>query len=285
MTLKHILLPLSGEPDGEDVALAALALAREFSAHVSAGYEDTIGPLYAPTMGFIPSAQLFGDFYDEMQKLRNERMVTARSQFDEAVVASGLLVVSGVTCGQGSVMWRTGVNAPSLSQLGLIFDLAVVPSPGEKMSPGPWSLVENLLFGSGAAVVLMPRAVKRVDFSRPLIAWNGSREATRALQFARGLFPKGARPVIAEVGKMAPDRIPAACAVEYLGWHGCTAERRAIDGKDHDAPEILQNLAQDLGATCVVMGAYTHGRARQFFLGGLTDFMLRNATLPTVMSH
>jgi nucleotide-binding universal stress UspA family protein len=38
-------------------------------------------------------------------------------------------------------------------------------------------------------------------------------------------------------------------------------------------------------ATLIVMGAYTHGRLRQSFLGGVTRQVLAEATIPVLMSH
>lgn len=66
MRVKHILLPLNGEPGGQGVALAALRAAQPFGAHVSAGYEEGRGPLYTPTIGFITSGPVLGDFYEHM---------------------------------------------------------------------------------------------------------------------------------------------------------------------------------------------------------------------------
>jgi len=35
----------------------------------------------------------------------------------------------------------------------------------------------------------------------------------------------------------------------------------------------------------IAMGAYGHSRAREFLLGGLTRYMLKNTTLPLLMMH
>ncbi len=285
MTPKHILLPLNGESDGESVALAGLRIAQHYGAHVSAGYEDALGPLYAPTLGYMPSGPVFGEFYDQMQKLRTERMATARGQFDAAVAATKIPIVSEVACSRGSAMWMEPADSGTLSQRGLVIDLAVVPAPGENLSPGPWAAIDNLLFAAGAPVLMLPRGASNVEFRRPLIAWNGSREAVRALQCLVAFLPQGARPVLLQVGKLGVGRVPASHAVDYLGWHCFESDVRLIEGKDSNAPAIFQEQAVDLEASAMVMGAYTHGRTRQLLLGGLTNAMLRHAALPTLMSH
>lgn len=284
MSVKHILLPLNGEPN-DHVALAALRLAKQCEAHVSAGYEDALGPLYARTAGFIPSGPVYGDFYDQMQRLRADRLALARRQFDKAVGVTHVPVVSAPTCRQASCMWVSEANAGSLSERGLITDLAVAAAPGASMSPASWSLVETLLFALRAPVLLIPEKTESADFWRPMIAWNGSGESLRALQRAMPLFPADAEPVLLQIGKPSAGRIPASRAAEYLGWHCFAADVKQIDAKESDAPKIILDQAASLEASCVVMGAYTHGRTRQLLLGGLTDFMLRGAPLPVLMSH
>lgn len=285
MTVKHILLPLTGETKDPHVALAALRLAKQLEAHVSAGYEDALGPLYMPTAGFIQSAPVYGDFFDQMQKLRAERLAAARGLFDKAVADTRLPIVSTPTCRQASAMWIQDRGSASLSERGVITDLVVAEVPGDMVSVASWSLVDLFLFSARTPLLLIPRKVDTAQFRRPLIAWNGSREALCALQRALQLFPADAEVTVLQVGKLSSGRIPAEKAAEYLGWHCVGAEVRHIDGKDSDAPAVLVEQAGKSGASAIVMGAYTHGRTRELFLGGLTDFMLRNATLPIFMSH
>ena len=50
----------------------------------------------------------------------------------------------------------------------------------------------------------------------------------------------------------------------------------------HHREEVLEE-AQARGADLVVMGAYSHSRLRELFLGGVTQHVLENATLPVLM--
>jgi nucleotide-binding universal stress UspA family protein len=51
------------------------------------------------------------------------------------------------------------------------------------------------------------------------------------------------------------------------------------------AGAALLTTASRSEATLVVMGAYTHSRLRQSFLGGVTRHVLSEATVPILMSH
>ena len=285
MAIKHILLPLNGEPGGAKVALTALRLAKQFEAHVSAGYEDVLGPLYAQAAGFVPAGPVYGDFFDQMLKLRADRQALARSQFDKAVAATHLPIVSAPTCRQASTMWIQDEKSQSLSTHRLVTDLAVMQAPGASASPATWSLVDTMLFNLRAPILIVPESCDEINFWRPLITWNGSGESLRALKAAVALFPANAEPVVLTVGKLSNGRTTAERAREYLGWHCFSAELRHVDAKASDAAKVIEDEAGRLEAGCVVMGAYTHSRARQLLLGGVTDAMLRSAARPVFMCH
>jgi nucleotide-binding universal stress UspA family protein len=48
---------------------------------------------------------------------------------------------------------------------------------------------------------------------------------------------------------------------------------------------LLLNHASDMGADLLVMGAYGHSRLREFILGGMTRSLLREMTVPVLLSH
>jgi nucleotide-binding universal stress UspA family protein len=48
---------------------------------------------------------------------------------------------------------------------------------------------------------------------------------------------------------------------------------------------LLLNHASDMGADLLVMGAYGHSRLREFILGGMTRSVLREMTVPVLLSH
>jgi hypothetical protein len=104
MSVKHILLPLTGEASSADAAICGMALAKQLQAHVTVGYEDELGPFYiVPDFG--ASAASYGLFYEQMQKVRSDRKAQARAYFDQAVGTTKLPIVSAPTCKQGSTMW------------------------------------------------------------------------------------------------------------------------------------------------------------------------------------
>ena len=285
MTIKHILLPLTGEPHSADAAICGLALAKQLGAHVTAGYEDEIGPVYvSPDFGAVAN---LGAFYEQMQKVRADRRARARAHFDSAVGKIKLPIVSAPVCKQGSTMWmddKGGIDAP-ISAFGALTDLVVVNAPGNSHSPTPWNVVEEALFSAHRPTMVVPQGARTVDLSRALIAWNGSSEAANAAEHALDLLSQGAKVTVLQIGELKPGRMSAEKLIDYLGWHCFEADLRRVPENPNETCQIILDEVRRAQAGLLIMGAYTHSRTREMILGGVTDFMLRNTPLPILMAH
>ncbi len=87
-----------------------------------------------------------------------------------------------------------------------------------------------------------------------MVAWNGSREAARAVVDAMPLLKRAAS---VDVLSANPDGI---------------------------GNELL-NRAADRNIDMLVMGGYSHSRFRETVLGEATRHILRHMTVPTFLSH
>lgn len=286
MTIKHILLPLTGESSSADAAVCGLTLAKALGSHITAGYEDELGPLYVapdPT----GSGAAYGLFYSQMQKVRIERKKQARAHFNRAVAATALPIVSTPVCRQASAMWLDDEagNDTLLPSFGALTDLVVVEAPGNRHSPPAWNVVEEALFGARRPTLIVPSSTASVDLSRAVIAWNGSSEAANAVERALDLLPENARLTVLQVGDLKPGRMSSEKLMDYLGWHCFDAELRCVADRKDGTSQIILDEARHARAGFVIMGAYTHSRTRELLLGGVTDHMLRQAPLPVLMAH
>ncbi|MBU8541407.1 universal stress protein [Falsiroseomonas tokyonensis] len=189
--------------------------------------------------------------------------------------------------------WRqvSGSLPSQLALHGRYADL-VVMGQAEPDSPSPAgsAAVQAALFESGRPVLLLPHsgAPHRLG-RRALVAWNARREAARAVHDALPLFA-GMREVIVltvapELGMNGHGEQPGADIAAHLARHGLKVTVRLAPGSDVAAGEVLLNEAADLGADLLVMGGYGHSRFREFVLGGVTRTVLKQMTLPVLMSH
>jgi nucleotide-binding universal stress UspA family protein len=151
-------------------------------------------------------------------------------------------------------------------------------------------LLEAVVFDSGRPVLAIPFAgnFKSVG-KRVLVGWNASREASRALHDALPLISKAETVTVflanPKHGLDGHGEEPGADIARHLARHGMKAEVAKAIADDVPDSALLLNHASDMGADLLVMGAYGHSRLREFILGGMTRSLLREMTVPVLLSH
>ncbi len=146
-------------------------------------------------------------------------------------------------------------------------------------------LVEAVLFGSGRALLLVPPGRHR---QRPiqtvLVAWNGSREAARALR--EGLdFIVHAKRIVVLVVDPAPDTMPWVEVEGHLARHGVVAEVATAESQDRSVADVILDEARSVSADLIIMGGYGHTRLREHVFGGATRDILSAADSPLLVAH
>jgi nucleotide-binding universal stress UspA family protein len=172
-------------------------------------------------------------------------------------------------------------------------DLTVLGQPNDEepyKGPSADSVLVNVLMSSGRPVLAVPYAgqFERVG-DRVLVAWNASREATRAVNDALPLL-RGATSVTVlavnpKQGIAGHGDVPAADIALHLARHDVKAEAAHTIAEDIGEADALLSYAADLGADLIVCGGYGHSRAREMVFGGVTRTLLREMTVPMLLSH
>jgi nucleotide-binding universal stress UspA family protein len=149
---------------------------------------------------------------------------------------------------------------------------------------------EDVIVGAGRPVLVVPHAGAFDAIGRRvLIAWDGSREAARALHDALPLIAKAEAAMVigvsmreaqAERAHPSLDRI-----LRHLVRHGIPARLEETVGSDVPVAEMLLSRAADFDADLIVAGAYHHSRFREALIGGVSRGLLDHATVPLLMSH
>ena len=150
-------------------------------------------------------------------------------------------------------------------------------------------LPQELALGVGRPVLVIPRhgSFPKVG-GRVLVAWNGSREATRAVHDALPLLRRAEQVTILSINPdaAAERRLPGAHVSRHITRHGVTVQATpTITGADVAVGDLLLSYVADHDIDLVVMGAYGHTRLREMVLGGATRTLLRHMTVPVLMSH
>jgi nucleotide-binding universal stress UspA family protein len=155
---------------------------------------------------------------------------------------------------------------------------------------GNAGLLEAVLFDSGRPVLAIPFAgTFKTIGRRVLVGWNASREASRAVHDALPLLAKAESTCVflanPKRGLAAHGEEPGADIARHLARHGLKVEVAKTIADDVADSALLLNHASDMGADLLVMGAYGHSRLREFILGGVTRSLLREMTVPVLLSH
>jgi nucleotide-binding universal stress UspA family protein len=146
---------------------------------------------------------------------------------------------------------------------------------------------EDVVLTSGRPALIVPHAGRfRHVGERPLVAWNGSREATRAVHDALPLLSASKLVTVLSVDPESDDQTADnAELVRYFVRHGLGVSAEVTATKDRTAFDAVVTRAIELDSDLVVMGAYGRWRWREMILGGMTHDMLRHMIAPVLMAH
>lgn len=149
---------------------------------------------------------------------------------------------------------------------------------------------EDVVMACGRPLLVVPYAGTFGEIGRRvLIAWDGTREAVRAVHDALPLIGAAeAVTVISVAAKEAefePWRPSFDRLIRHLGRHGVAAKLEQTIRGNLAISDLLLSRAADLGADLIVAGAYHHSPMREAWLGGVSRDLLAHMTVPVLMSH
>jgi len=149
---------------------------------------------------------------------------------------------------------------------------------------------EDIVMACGRPMLLIPFAGEFGSVGRRvLIAWDGTREASRAMHDALPLMAQAEAVWVMTVRARdanSDDRGPSLDrVVRHLQRHSIAATTEESIGGDLPTAELLLSRASDMGADLLVAGAYHHSQLREAIIGGVSRELLDHMTVPVLMSH
>lgn len=275
MSYRDIFVYVDDQKGGEARTAFAAKLAQRSSAALVGGvmtadFVDTL-------MVGDPFCYLTPGEYESFAKIHGEAV---RSAVERAKAVFGKATdIGGLTSEWTQV---DGDDAATLAPTMRWFDLAIVPR--ELMVLGGFRRVQaaEIILACGGPVVVTPPDDGPLTSDRIVVAWKNSREAARALRDALPLL-KAAKEVLVVSVAREPDDTLASMLHRRLERHGIAAQVAIERGRAAD--EALLRISKEFRADMLVMGAYGHSRAQETLLGGVTHRLLKEATIPLLLSH
>ncbi len=291
MAYRKLLLPVIGTEAGESALAVAFLAARIWRAHVY-GLHVRIDPRdVAPLAGEGLSGAMIEEMMSATEREAAERARKVQALFSDYVEKHGIPIVTDpaaafaagtVTASFGSVVGR---EEDVVAQQARLCDLVVLahPEAGDEVSTS--DALHAVLFDSGRPVMVAPRTPPATIGRRVCVAWNGTAESAAAV--AGGLAwierAEAVRVLHAEeYQRRGPD---VSGLIDYLAWHGVTAEARPFKPAGNQVGAGLLAAAKEFEADLLIMGAYSHSRLRQLILGGVTRHVLEHADVTLLMNR
>ena len=169
-------------------------------------------------------------------------------------------------------------------------DLMIAPAPsGPAREVIRHGALDRALLESGAPMLILPPGWTPGPVGENIvIAWNAGREALRAVHDAMP-FLKRARKVTVFAFSARPSALRASAETlkSHLESHGVTAQHISdwTNTGDLTAVEALFASLDTQDADLIVAGAFGHSRLYEGLFGGVSIDLLRQQSLPVLMSH
>ncbi len=279
MPLVDILVHVNSDAGCESRIEAACTLAVSHGAHVT-------GLFVLPEI-IVPYLAEGAFISEDLWKTQNEnaarRCESAKTLFETVCNRTGTQAEWRQEQGPAS---GTIIRHTRYSDI-VIVDRGNETGPVESLN---MSIAADVIMDSGRPVLVKPETSPG---DRPLseivLCWNTSREAVRAITDSMPLLASADRVTVLSVN---PDtwsggdhgEIPGADIGRFLARHGIKVETATSSGKG-DVGQIILSRAREIGADLIVCGGYGHSRTREWVLGGVTDTLLTETTIPVLMSH
>ena len=276
--IKDVMVRLDGTP-ADNVRLAAVGqIAEIFNSHITGLLFNVLPPL-------VPDG-FNGAGANEVTKL-----LDAARQAGDAIEATVFQRLAELphpaNLRRFDVVDHNDTSDTAL-QVARAADTFVALRPNGRVSESE-GLVENLLFGAGRHLFLVPDDLKLIaPLENVVVAWNGSRESARALAESLPYLHQARKVGVVVVEGRHPTEAEALMgndAVNHLRHHGINAIKYRAVGQEDEIADALIEECRKLDANLLVMGSYGHSRLHELLPGSTTDRMLRQSPFPLLVAH
>ncbi|MEM9472621.1 MAG: universal stress protein [Pseudomonadota bacterium] len=278
---KTILIVFRAPEQTEQLCLLASGLAETWRSHVL-GYHARPG--VSVNVGLRGNE--LKQWLEEKRKLADEHEARTKAVFEHYASLSGQ-----------NWQWRSldpelangGDTALDLARCSDLVLINRLQHGSTLMDPD--MTLEQLMFETGRPVIIVPTSYSGDKTGqRIVLAWNGTREASRAAFDALPLVSATSAGCVRLVCPPIPEgsarQLPQGAGLaEAIARHGVEPEIKPLPGRHADAGAEILAECEEFDADLLVMGAYGHSRLREYVFGGTTETVLNDAGIPIMVSR
>jgi nucleotide-binding universal stress UspA family protein len=272
---RDLLVHVDGGPDGRARLRFAVELAERLNARLSG--------LHVTPPAEVPPMYKASQLAVVIDKIADDLALDARQA---AAIFSEETTQCSIT---PSWSQSAGDVAAGISEKARFADLVILGQYEQQDSPErhPLPAAHSVVLNCGRPVLVVPANARPGELRRIAIAWDGSREAVRAVHDALPLLRMAQSVQIITVvpqsengGDSNDNRLSA-----HLRRHGVKVGDDVIQIRTDEEHGSLQNTIEQDRYDLLVMGGYSHSMWIEFIFGGATQSILLSSTIPVLVSH
>ena len=289
MTIKTILIPVDGDEAVEKVLDTAQIIAQRFGSHICAihvsentlqsyNYVSNLPKALKDSVANEENVQLDSlaeNIYQQLVSYCRDRELSLAKQSQQTREAN-------------SVSWlhAKGPVSQTLIDYARLNDVTLLNRPSKSKSTfrrgQALSMAETIMVKSGRPVLLIPPQWKVRKCEHAVIGWNQSLESSKAVAMTIPWLSQMEKVTVV----VARSREESGHSlINYLAWHDVEAQIQILNRGSTSAGERLLQLCDEIEADFLVMGAYGAAKIEKYLFGGVTNYVLNNAQIITVMVH
>ena len=269
--LKDLVVHLSGSQEDEARLAFAEAISERFGARLRGVYVHMEPEPPEPSPEARPDASSDDDRHEQAAARAEETLRRLKVRFKSLAVPHDLQQVSVTSRDAGQ----------SLAGRARTADLYIGPLPDPE-SAHDLQLEISVLSGSGRSCLFVPSNMQAQNgFATIVVAWNGSREAARAVSEAMPFLEQAGLVVLSTVSEDDMDARRTDIARHLLRYGVPVVLSDAYAGPDGVGAALLEEVRK-VGADLLVMGGY--GPPPAGSMGAVTRSVLAGANVPVLMA-
>jgi len=288
VAIRKIILPLTPGSELGPVLRGAFDVAESLSAHLDVIFIRPDAETTFVYTGMVPSELIEKDLRAKLNETGKAEANRLHRQFNRLSREAGLRKVkTPARESNASVRWREIKGEPSmkLPSVARNADLALFAGAISPFDMVFGTLLETALLRSGIPVLFLPEIETPIDWSNPLLAWDGSTACARAISAWLSIETRSKRASILHVVDPGEDPPDLAAVADRLAWHGVEASKVVRERHLDSIGKTLLTAAEDMNCGLIVMGGYGRFRYSEALFGGVTRHVIRKSSIPVLMVH
>lgn len=274
VSTRSILAAYVGDVTGASGLKLAIHMARKYEAWLTVVFWHGHNPLQSRYQGYMTD-----NIMDIFRQRDAELVESIRADFTARVRAADLQ-------DRAEFIDIGSSNDFSLSECARSHDVVVMPTGAADLGAEHYNARPDVVaMRGGRPVILVPPAYEVPQLGEhAVVAWDGKRASARALGDAMNILETKEKVTVLTVGEPLTPR-PGADVMQLLRRHGLEAEYLVRPVSRSGISRTIIDTCEEVGAGLLIMGAYEHSMMREELMGGVTHDIVKNATIPVLMSH